>query len=871
MPGKIKEINLCLILIFIAAVIHSFGQAVCAENLSNKCKINSVKLVISSEQRDRLDAYADIFRNHLKQRIDDVNCSIEFCNDYESAPETGELLIRAGIAASGSHFNDYLRNNKIDPPNANDPGPEGFVLKIWSSKEHNGLNCIIAGSDARGVLFGFGKLLHLTELVNRAFYLPMRTIRTAPRYSLRAIVPQLKRSISPDIKEKTGARHWTKQEGIKLMESMLLNGANGVFGAWGSSLPINVRMHKKDKKKGVNLKDVKLAQKYGLDYIPYTSVNALGAQNNKDKWYAEFIGKKFKTLACPSIPEARKAMLDARELYLKQCPKLDHFVIKAGDIAHCECEKCQPWVKTYWNLAEDIAKLVRKYHPEAKIYVNNQGFQVKDNKWMFDIIHNQNPEWVDGYSYAPGGSENSNYGWVRINEKWDKYPGMYPETTFLKSRLFYLHPGQVVTAHMDITHWKRSQLGIPYIDPALSEVYHRRTFNARPERIEKALKNVFPYIDTMTGYSEGVYDNFNCYLMLRLLWNPDLTARKIAFEYFKYHCGTEAAEIMAEAVFIGEDNYEQKVLENAEGIEKFHRKVNKAYQVMPDVYRKNNWRIEMFLERAAIDLYILRKLQNSKKVYDDIMSDLRNDIENVDKKYLENIIKNINWPMETPQMRSLYRKAQMIDDKLNRLVGLRFHALLTMRKIDSIGILWLKKQLKKAINTQKKDEMRKIVKQTINYEAVDDDEFYDNCGTRDGQPHFVFSSGDAQGYYGTGNWPIDSRPSQRSYSYSFESQEGLKFNYYGLDTSSDYEITLTYPNPPGVGFAIRSPNEFEVYANGVKIGEVIPTGKGFDFFTFTVPEKLINSRNGNLTVQFRKIKGRSRSTCISEIWVRKAD
>ena len=75
------------------------------------------------------------------------------------------------------------------------------------------------------------------------------------------------------------------------------------------------------------------------------------------------------------------------------------------------------------------------------------------------------------------------------------------------------------------------------------------------------------YVTDVHAYTEGIFDDFNKALLLRLARDPDCGARDFALDYYTYHCGELAGAILAEAVFIGERNCERPVLENAGEVE----------------------------------------------------------------------------------------------------------------------------------------------------------------------------------------------------------------------------------------------------------------------------------------------------------------
>lgn len=809
--------------------------------------ISTVEFVSSSSEPDVYAVYKDIFRRHLAARAPSARFLPSEDKELNDGASKRHLVVRLGQT------------------DRSDVGPEGFEMTVVRG-EHGEWLATIKGGDTRGVLYGLGALLWRTRPNDQGFTLPLSSSTSTPRMRLRSANGSEKQPMDPKSAEKTKARSYTREEGIFYLEEAFLLGANQYNEGWGGSVPIALKDYDPKTGKGVNIWRSELIQKLEMDYVVNCSINGLGRSNIQSEWRAHDQGGLDPTNVCLSIPEARAALLKAKELVFKHYPKLDRIVFAASDVAGCDCEKCSPWVKTYFELSKDLADLLHHYHPEAKVFITNQDFSHADNEWLFNKISQENPSWLGGYCYAPGGSENSTYGGVTINPRWNQFPGLYPKAAFLKSRLQYLHPKNEVIAFTDISHWKRAENGIPATDQVWAEAFHRRSFNARPRAYQQILRSNMAYTDGVLGYSEGNYDDFNKFFLLRLSWNPDQSAEQITREYYDYYCGDSAGELLTEAVFLVEKNHEESTLSRAAEIERAHALTREAEDKIPTVLMKVDWRFAMLAQQTALDLYLLRGEQGRLRAYDDAMIALRGALKADTFENLSEIAKGLQRALEeTPEMIKLREEAQRFDDQANRNGAIRNTAMLDLRKIDGVGVRWLLSQINRALRLSDTDAVKATVLSIVNYNVVGSNEFYDDCGVRGAQPHFVEGTGEF--YYGTGGWPEDSRPSQRSYLYTQEHQGDLLFHYEGLDRSAKYEVEIIHPNPTAVSFAMNSPNEFQVKANGVVIGHAIPTGSGFDRFKFEIPAEV--TKSGRLELAFQKLEHKARSVCISEIWVRK--
>ncbi|MCC6682493.1 MAG: hypothetical protein IT445_16455 [Phycisphaeraceae bacterium] len=821
--------------------------------------ITSVMVVINEASESQYGRYADMFVAHLSRRFPSLQAMV-LRGEQVVAPaaKEGQLVVWAGTCES-----DAQLASRLDaPPSQTDPGPEGFVLTVDMTQR----TALVAGVDNRGVLYGLGRLLLLTQHQDDSLALANVNLRTAPRYAMRAANGSEKNPMDPKLAQLTNARKWDSREGWQYFEELLLLGANQYTDGWGSTTAVDVDKYNPETGEGVGIGRSQMMADYGVMYMISNSINGLGGTFKvPEDWRALDHGARHDRNVCISVPEARAKLIELKGAIFKFDPRIDGIMFSASDVAGCECEKCAPWSHTYYDLCRDLAAELLKHKPDAEVYVTNQDFLPDDNQWMFSQIQQQNPDWLAGYASAPGGSENSTYGYIPVNPKWNRYPGIYPDRTFLKSRMHYLPPGKKMVEFTDISHWKRAQNGLKVIDPIFSEVYERRTFNVRPAAYERIIKSAMPYVTGFVGYSEGNFDDFNKFMLLRLLWNPDLNAQQITTEYYTYHCGPQAAPLLAEAAFIAERIQEQSLQDSADDIQRYNELIQQAEPLVPAAYLANNWRFAMLAQRAAIDRYILCKYQLHKAIYDQVISDLAAALRNPSRitdalTAAKNALERLG---DTPEMIRLIERAQKWDDISDQGGGIRSISVQKMQKVDSVGINWLLGKINAALDIADNQTRLAAASDIVNYDQPGDGGFYDNCGTVDQQPHYDFDSGEL--YYGTGSWPKDARPSQRSYNYSFEKQDGLEFNYSGLDPRRTYRVKLTYPNPGGVSFATNSPNEFFVLADGVEIGHAVPSGAGFDTFTYSIPRQL--TMDGRLNLALRKVPGKARCTCVSEVWL----
>ena len=853
-------------------------------------EVDRVRICIPAGQANRCERFANIFSTHIALRAPGVQVSVE-TQCTETDPAENELVVYAGVADADPESQAVFQQVFGTLPTPASPGAEGYALKL--APDGSGSKAWVAGVDERGVLYGLGRLLHLSAKEGALLAWPASVDETsAPHYGVRGMGISEKFTMDPSAAATTGARAWTRDEGVFQWEEHLLLGANTFTHGRGRIPPVDLDLYSSSGgTAGISLDRDILCATNGVNYYAPQAVNGIGEVNMEEGWNATtFVGTLDPHLGCPSIPAARAMMIDLWGIYAKEAVKLDYVNLKSGDPGGCHSAACQSnWPAIFYDLCCDIADAIHVWKPDAKIYFTNQEMDADENEALFSLLQADSSSPLAGYSYATGGSENSTYGYNLINPIWEQmYPDIDPDSTFLFSRLSYLQPDQDILSMPDVTHWKRAGSAVWYPDPIWSETFPRRTYNARPVAYENVFREQMSYCSGMVGYSEGLFDDFNKYLMLRLLWSPGLTATNVALEYYTYHCGADAAPLLVEAVFLGERVMEQPFsASRSEDILRLNGLVRQAEALMPTEYREGNWRFAEMKEQAILFQYTVQRYGKMEARYKQAQAilqegistgtpgpaidealdvlDLSNAVSTVSSGLVFSLSASTGNPFENFTMGDLLAEARALDDETDMEIAIRELALSKIETMDEVGVHWLADRIS-TIRTEETDSTRMAsrLEAILGYDQVGDGEFYDNCGTIDGQPHFDFSSGEF--YYGSGSWPSETRPSQRWYDYSFEAQPGLEFAYEGLDTNAAYEVALTWPNPGALSFSMNSPNEFQVYADDALVGLALPPNK-VARVSFEIPPSATS--DGKLRIKLRKAPGNARCTCVSEVWIRK--
>jgi hypothetical protein len=220
----------------------------------------------------------------------------------------------------------------------------------------------------------------------------------------------------------------------------------------------------------------------GLEVGIYQGLNdvLMDTWNDHPDWRATegdyLIGR---AAVCPSVPEARKEMLQLREKYFAGLPRIDYVITQITDYGGCGCDKCAPYPKTYLSALEEEAALARRYHPQVKIVVSGLSASVADNDMLRELL--PKTTWVDYVWELPRGPK-------------PVIKASFPETTM-------------------INNWGRYG----------------------PCPILSYLQRVYAYeqnhFSGVAQYCEGIHDDVNRFALLRFAQDPQRSAEDVARAY----------------------------------------------------------------------------------------------------------------------------------------------------------------------------------------------------------------------------------------------------------------------------------------------------------------------------------------------------
>ncbi|WP_435011619.1 glycoside hydrolase family 20 zincin-like fold domain-containing protein [Tundrisphaera lichenicola] len=380
--------------------------------------------------------------------------------------------------------------------------PEGFVLSVDTSRPGQPTVWIV-GADARGVLFGVGKLLRLMEMTGGSATIGSGTsLATSPRYPIRGHqLGYRNRANSWDA--------WDAKQFEQYIRELALFGSNCVENIPfedGTSSPLM-----KISRAEMNVRMSEICRRYDQDYWLWTP--------------ADFDLK--------DVDLRAKALKEHEDLY-KACPRLDAIFVPGGDPGDNDPSLVMPFLK-------DLADRLAKDHPRAKVWLSLQGFEDEQAEFVYRYLDEAKPTWFGGIVCGPSSPS-------------------IPET---RKRL---DPSYPIRHYPDITHNVRAQYPIPWWDPALAMTLGREAINPRPVQYAEIHNALAPLTAGFLSYSDGVHDDVNKVVWSGLAWDPRTPVREILVEYARVFFAPEVAERAADGILALEKNWEGSLRDNG-GVE----------------------------------------------------------------------------------------------------------------------------------------------------------------------------------------------------------------------------------------------------------------------------------------------------------------
>ncbi len=350
--------------------------------------------------------------------------------------------------------------------------PESYTLTA------NNRGVTIAGADARGTLFGTGRLLRLMKMERGSVTLDEPLALTAsPQTPLRG--HQL--GYRPKTNSYDG---WTLPMWEPYIRDLVVFGTNAIELIPPRSDDAADSPHFPLPQRAMMIGMSQLIADYGLDcWIWYPAL---------DKDYGDPATVDF-------------ALKEWGEIF-RALPRVDAVLVPGGDPGNTP-------PNLLMNLLEKQAANLRRYHPKATMWVAPQGFSRDWANDFYKILETE-PAWLAGVVYGPEMR-------VPLARFRELVPKKYP-----------------VRLYPDITHTRHAQFPVPDWDVAFALTEGREPVNPRPLDMANIYRLMRHYTIGFIAYSEGCNDDVNKIVWSALGWDAAADITQILREYSRYFLGS---------------------------------------------------------------------------------------------------------------------------------------------------------------------------------------------------------------------------------------------------------------------------------------------------------------------------------------------
>jgi hypothetical protein len=694
--------------------------------------------------------------------------------------------------------------------------PEGFRMRCVQGRSAPVI--FVIGNDARGVLFGVGRLLRELHLSRDKVTLAANVdLNSAPRYPLRG--HQL--GYRPKTNSYDG---WDLAQWEQYIRDLAVFGTNAVELIPPRSDDDSDSPHFPLPPLDMMIGMSKLLDDYGLDvWIWYPAMD----RDYSDPRTVEF------------------ALKEWGEIF-KRLPRIDAVFVPGGDPGHTA-------PRVLLALLEKQTANLHRYHPRAKMWVSPQSFT---QEWLDEfcmILSREQPAWLSGVVFGPQ---------VRIPlpQLRTALPAKYP-----------------IRRYPDITHSLRCQYPVPDWDLAFAFTEAREVINPRPlgeTIIFRALqKDAIGFIT----YSEGCNDDVNKIIWSSLGWDPDTPVLDILRQYSRYFLGERYEDDFAQGLLALERNWQGLLLTNANvstTLQQFRRLERLA--APRDLL---NWRFQQALYRAYYDAYERSRLLHETALEDEAYACLRA-AERLGsllalKQAQALLDRALTEPAATDWRARVFELGEALFQSIRMQQSVERYKAIELGRgttLDTIDVplndrVWLTEQFAEIRRLDQEAERLRRIDELVNWANPGPGGFYDDLGKVTRQPHLVRGThaADDPGFYHTALVGITYRPEwRRSWCTHAEAlyDSPLRMHYTGLDRAAHYKVRVVYAGDNSrIRIRLVANDQVEVHPLIAKPAPVRPV-------EFAVPPAA--TRAGELNLAWYQEPGRGgngRGCQVAEVWL----
>jgi hypothetical protein len=608
---------------------------------------------------------------------------------------------------------------------------EGYRVTVYDSVVS------VAGNDARGVLFGVGRLLRLLRMERGSVSIHDEwTEASAPQYPLRG--HQL--GYRPKTNSYDG---WAVPVWEQYIRDLVVFGTNAIELIPPRSDDDADSPHFPLPPMRMMTEMSRLADSYGLDVWIWYPAMDLDYSN----------------------PKTVNAALEEWGEVFRKLPRLDAVFVPGGDPGHTE-------PRVLMAFLEKVTAVLHRYHPAAQMWVSPQGFKQVWLDQFYSILKSE-PVWLSGVVYGPQ---------IRASlaEMRAAVPKRYP-----------------IRHYPDITHSRQCQYPVPNWDVAYAVTEGREVINPRPAGEAEIFRRTAPYTVGFITYSEGCNDDVNKFVWSALGWNPAGKVEDILREFGRYFISERYGESFARGLMALERNWRGPLALNSGVEETLTHFQELEHTATPQMLA--NWRFQQVLYRAHYDAYTRRRLLYETELERQAMEMLAKAPETGSGRAIsaaEFVLRKAVTDRISGDLRArAFELAEALFQSIRMQLSVsRYKAIAVDRgaTLDTIDAplnnrLWLGQRFRKLREASNESDRLAGIREIVNWTDAGRGGFYDDLGDTTRQPHLVRDENTQVGF-----GPPGTR--RRSWWDHVESRYDapVRMHYDGLDRLARYKLRVVY-------------------------------------------------------------------------------
>jgi len=694
-------------------------------------------------------------------------------------------------------------------------GAEGYRIGTYPSE---GL-VVIAGNDARGVLFGVGRLLRELRMNRDRVLIPRDFhVETAPRFPLRG--HQL--GYRPKTNSYDG---WDLDQWEQYIRDLAVFGTNAIelIPPKSDDDPDSPHFPRPQREMMIGMS--RLADEYGLDvWVWYPTEDDLD--------YAD--------------PKVLASALREWGDIFEALPRIDAVFVPGGDPGNSPPGPLM-------TLLEKQAESLRKRHPKAQMWVSPQGFNQERVDEFLRILRDE-PSWLTGIVHGPQ---------VRLSarELRAAVPSRYP-----------------IRLYPDITHSLDCQYPVPDWDVAFGLTEGREPINPRPLAQASIFRADQDQAVGFITYSEGCNDDVNKCVWSGLGWDPDALVIDLVRQYSRYFLGDSHAEGFAQGLLALEKNWQGPLLTNP-GVETTLRQFQDLERAVGP-RELLNWRFQQALYRAYYDAYVRDRLIHETDLETQVYATLRRADKLGSLTAMaeaESILqKAATQPVSADRRARVFELAEALYQSIRMQLSVPRYKAAAVRRganLDAIDTplndrAWLMSRFSALRKLEREKERLQGIATILGHTDPGPGGFYDAPGDPSRRLHLILGPGFERDpdfrlspritFGSRPDWPLAwCRYAQSLY------DAPLEMRYDHLDPHASYRVRVIYPAD-----SFPTPIRIRFDADGKPLHPPMAKPDPVRPLEFDIPAEL--TADGSLTLRWSQEPGRGgsgRGCQIAEVWL----